>query len=91
MTEKFFSDGVKLDHDSQDRKFLAILYPDAQDYDCDEVLSNIIRYSDEWAYILHDRDVESVVNEQGEETQKRRNHITMCVSASLLHASENSI
>lgn len=79
MTEKFFLDGVKLDQDAQDRKFLAILYPDAQDYNCDEVLSNIIRYADEWSYILHDSDVESVINEQGEETQKKKKpHYHVC-------------
>lgn len=77
--EKFFESGRKLDHDAQDRKFVAILYPDAQDYNCDEVLTNIIRYSDEWSYILHDKDVESSTNEQGEEVQvKKKEHYHVC-------------
>lgn len=41
----------------QSRRFCGILYPDAENYDCDYVLTVIREYFDEWAYILHDKDV----------------------------------
>lgn len=47
----------------QSRRFCGILYPDADNYDCDYVLETIKSYFDEWAYILHDKDV---VEESGE-------------------------
>ena len=43
-----------------DRKFTAIVYPDATDYNgtCDDVISRVENWGfPEWAYILHDKDV----------------------------------
>lgn len=42
----------------QDRKFCGILYPDAEDYDYKDVLEAIEAYFTEWAWILHDKDVD---------------------------------
>lgn len=40
-----------------DRKFTAILYPDSETYDYNEVLDRLTGWGyDEWAYIVHDRD-----------------------------------
>lgn len=47
----------------QSRRFCGILYPDAENYDCDFVLETIKAYFDDWAYILHDKDI---VEETGE-------------------------
>lgn len=44
------------------RNYLGILYPDAENYNCDEVLDRIKSFFSEWAYIVHDSDV----NERGE-------------------------
>lgn len=41
----------------QSRKFCGILYPDAENYDCDHVLDVLKNYFDDWAFILHDKDV----------------------------------
>lgn len=41
----------------QGRKFCGILYPDAENYICDDVLETIRNYFDKWAYVLHDKDV----------------------------------
>lgn len=41
----------------QSRRFCGILYPDAENYNCDDVLETIKSYFDEWAYVLHDMDV----------------------------------
>lgn len=47
----------------QARRFCGILYPDATNYDCEYVLTVIREYFDQWAYVLHDKDV---VEESGE-------------------------
>lgn len=47
----------------QGRKFCGILYPDAENYNCEDVLETIKSYFDDWAYILHDKDV---LEESGE-------------------------
>lgn len=47
----------------QGRRFCGILYPDAENYECDYVLETIKAYFDDWAYILHDKDV---LEESGE-------------------------
>ena len=41
----------------KDRKFLAVLYPDSTEYDCEAVLRNLQGSFVRWAYILHDKDV----------------------------------
>lgn len=42
---------------SAGRKFCGVLYPDAENYVCDDVLETIRNYFDKWAYILHDKDI----------------------------------
>lgn len=44
------------------RSFLGVLYPDAENYSCDVVLERLKSFFPEWAYIVHDMDV----NENGE-------------------------
>lgn len=38
------------------RAWELVLYPDAENYCCDEVISNAVHYFEQWAYILHDSD-----------------------------------
>lgn len=45
----------------RDRKFELVFYPDSESYDIDSVLSASISYFSEWAYCLHDSDI----NEDG--------------------------
>ena len=40
------------------RSFLGVLYPDAENYNCDEVLDRLKLFFPEWAYIVHDMDVD---------------------------------
>ena len=40
----------------KDRKFCAVLYSDADDYDCEVVLNNLRSNFPRWAYCLHDKD-----------------------------------
>lgn len=40
------------------RKFLGVLYPDAQNYDFDAVLDLFDSIFEEWAYIVHDKDTD---------------------------------
>lgn len=42
----------------QDRKFWGILYPDSTTYNCSAVIEIIQSYFTEWAWILHDKDLE---------------------------------
>lgn len=44
------------------RSFAGTLYPDSESYDCETLLSTIRSKFIDWAYILHDKDV----NENGE-------------------------
>lgn len=41
-----------------DRKFCGVVYPDATNYDCSEVLAKLAGAFVSWAYILHDMDVD---------------------------------
>lgn len=41
---------------SKDRKFCALLYPDAEDYDCEQALNNLRAAFPRWAFCLHDKD-----------------------------------
>lgn len=43
----------------QDRKWELVLYPDSDSYDVSSVLAELVGVFDQWAYILHDRDVDS--------------------------------
>lgn len=51
------SEENKTEQRVQSRTFSVILYEDTESYNCSEVLANCTEYFDEWAYILHDRDV----------------------------------
>ena len=48
----------ELDHNQPDRKFMIMLYANSQSYVFDEVMTKIQEYAPEWAYVLHDRDVD---------------------------------
>ena len=39
------------------RSWELVLYPDAENYCCDEIVANAAQYFDQWAYILHDSDI----------------------------------
>lgn len=54
----------------QGRKFCGILYLDTETYKVDEVLERIKSYFDQWAYCLHDKDV----NEETGEAKKAHYH-----------------
>lgn len=69
----------KIDHDKQDRKFIAILYPDSTEYNFDEVITNICLYAQEWSYCKHDRDVESVMIDGEERERKKKTHYHVCM------------
>lgn len=43
----------------QDRKWELVLYPDSDSYDFSCVLAELVGFFDQWAYILHDSDVDS--------------------------------
>lgn len=42
----------------QDRKWELVLYPDSNSYDVSAVLGDLVGVFDQWAYILHDSDVD---------------------------------
>lgn len=39
------------------RAWELVLYPDAENYCCDEIIAGAVLYFDQWAYILHDSDI----------------------------------
>lgn len=39
------------------RAWELVLYPDAENYCCDEIIANAAQYFEQWAYILHDSDI----------------------------------
>ena len=43
----------------QDRKWELVLYPDSDSYDVSSVLAELVCVFDQWAYILHDSDVDA--------------------------------
>lgn len=42
----------------QARKFSGTFYPDSETYNADDVIQTIQEYFDEWAWIIHDKDVD---------------------------------
>lgn len=42
----------------QSRKFSGTFYPDSETYNADDVIQTIQEYFDEWAWIVHDKDVD---------------------------------
>lgn len=75
------------------RSFLGVLYPDAENYNCDEVLDRLKLFFPEWAYILHDKDMD----EKGELKKPhihwvgQRSACTLDFVASSLEVPENDI
>ena len=65
--------------DKQGRNFLGVLYPDSESYDCQKVLSRIKDTFVDFAYIVHDMDV----NENGE-IKKAHIHISTGAVRNLL-------
>lgn len=43
----------------QDRKWELVLYPDSESYDFSVVLADLVGVFEQWAYILHDSDVDA--------------------------------
>lgn len=43
----------------QNRNWELVLYPDSDSYDVSSVLSELVGVFDQWAYILHDSDIDS--------------------------------
>lgn len=39
------------------RAWELVLYPDAENYCCDDIIANAAQYFEQWAYILHDSDI----------------------------------
>lgn len=80
--------------DKQGRNFLGVLYPDSESYDCQKVLSRIEDTFVDFAYIVHDLDV----NENGEVKKahihwcgKRSSPAPISTVANALGIAENSI
>lgn len=57
--------------EKQSRNFLGVLYPDSTSYDCEKVLSRLEDTFADYAYVLHDKDVD----ENGE---LKKPHIHWC-------------
>lgn len=79
--------------DKKFRSFAGTLYPDSESYDCETLLSTIRSKFIDWAYILHDKDVD----EKGE---LKKSHIhwvgratprCLSVVSNFLGLSENDI
>lgn len=70
-----------------DRKWSGVLYPDAENYDCSEVLASIADYFDEWAYVLHNRDK----NEDGTLKKPHYHWVGRCPTARQLEAVANKL
>ena len=71
--------GKKLDPDGQDRKFVMMLYEDSETYDLEQVILRVTEYADEWSYIRHDKDVESVLKDGVEVEEKIKPHYHVCM------------
>ena len=61
----------KLDHDKPDRKFMIELYTVTESYVFEEVLAALCEYFDEWAYIIHDKDID-------EDGEIKKEHLHFC-------------
>lgn len=76
------------------RSFLGVIYPDSESYDCAAVLASLDDVFSEWAYVLHDRDVD----EDSGEVKKahyhwvgRRTPVGISTVAKQLGVPENSV
>lgn len=50
--------GTVKEREKTDRKFTGVLYQDSENYDCAEVLAKLGDFFDDFAWIVHDKDVE---------------------------------
>ena len=48
---------------NQGRKFLGILYPDSTTYSCEQALVALRSNADQWAYVLHDQDMDEATGQ----------------------------
>ena len=76
------------------RNFHGVVYPDSESYDCNEVLEKLNDVFVEWAYILHDSDVD----ENGEVKKahihwlgKRKTPVTVKTIANALGLAEHDV
>lgn len=76
------------------RNFLGVLYPDSESYVCEEVLAALDDTFKEWAYVLHDNDL----NEDGTPKKphyhwigRRATPVPISTVSNSLHVAENSI
>lgn len=69
----------KLDPDGGDRKFVMLIYEDSETYDWHEVLARVMEYSDQWAYIRHDKDIDSVQRDGVEVQEIKKPHYHVCM------------
>lgn len=53
----------KVSNPKQDRKFEVILYPDSTSYDFADVITRLQDYFDMWAWLVHDKDIDSDTGE----------------------------
>ena len=67
------------DHDAQDRKFIMIVYEDSEIYSWSDVLLRVGEYADQWSYIKHDRDYESVFEDGVEKQKLKKPHWHVCM------------
>lgn len=79
--------------DKQSKLFLGVLYPDAENYDCQEVLKRLSFVFQSFAYILHDKDSDSqgVLKKPHYHWVGRRTPVRLSAVASGLGVPENSI
>ena len=75
------------------RSFLGVLYPDAENYNCDEVLDRLKLFFPELAYIVHDMDVDEngVLKKPHIHWVGQRSACTLDFVASSLEIPENDI
>ena len=75
------------------RSFLGILYPDAENYNCDEVLDRLKLFFPSWAYIIHVMDVDEsgVLKKPHIHWVGQRSASTLDFVATSLQISENNI
>lgn len=71
----------------KDRKYLGVLYPDSESYSCDEVISELKLTFPEFAYILHDSDVD----ENGELKKPHIHWVARLRAARTLSAIANDV
>lgn len=67
---------------TKDRKFAFVLYPDSTSYSCVQVLAAVKRSMPEWAYVLHDKDIDW---ETGE-SKKPHYHVLVKVPSPVLRS-----